>query len=270
MRQPAARWYRPLLPIVALVFTAACGVTQKPILYPAPAHLPTAAELTSSLTQRREQLHSLRALARLRYTDPKESNSSRQALIVERPGRVRVEVLSLMGAAFLLTADDTTLVAYVPGERTVYRGTASPENLWRYTRLWMPVRDLVDVVLGTPDVSADATGNVTFEPESGRIRLQHIADEGEAAVWFSTDGLPVAAERRSRNGVVLWQTRYGGYEAHDGITVATQIALELPRFSRTMELSLAEIELNPKLDSRLFALQPPQGSQVVNLDQVVD
>lgn len=256
--------------LTAAIWLSGCSVSRPPTLHPSPATLPDAAELCTVLQQRRDKLHGLRALVRLRYRDPEESHSSRQALIVERPSRVRVEVLSLLGTAFLLTADDSQLVAYSPSERTVYRGTASPENLWRYTRLWMPVADLVDIVLATPAVTTANAGTVSFEPQSGEVRLQHQGEEGEAEVGFSQEGLPVSAQRRGRNGRVLWNVRYQSYEVHTGLPIATQIALDLPQFSRTIDLSLSEIEINPALDARLFALQTPAGSRVVNLDQMVD
>lgn len=269
MHFPGLRPRRCLL-AAALLLVSGCSVSAPPALHPPPPNLPDAAELCARLQARRERLHSLRALVRLRYSDPEESHSSRQALIVERPSRVRVEVLSLLGTAFLLTADGTQLTVYAPNERTVYRGTASPENLWRYTRLWMPVGDLVDIVLATPPVAAETASGVSFEPQSGEIRLQHRAEEGDAAVGFSEEGLPVSVQRRGRNGSVLWNARYGAYETHAGLPIATEIALELPQFSRTIDLSLGEIEINPALDARLFALQTPAGSQVVNLDQGVD
>ncbi|HVM95283.1 MAG TPA: hypothetical protein VMT89_02785, partial [Candidatus Acidoferrales bacterium] len=111
--------------------------------------LPSANELQGLLRQRRDALQSLRGLARLRYRDPHESGSARQAIVVQRPDHVRVEVLALFGTAFLLVADGNAISAYVPDERTLYRGPATPENLWRYTRLWLPIEDLVDIVLAT-------------------------------------------------------------------------------------------------------------------------
>src|SRR5205823_5234338 len=108
----------------------------------APAVLPSTTDLQATLAARRDAVRSLRALARLRYRDPAESNSSREAIVVARPDRLRVEVLSVFGSVFVLTADDGALTAYARQEDTVYRGQASPENLWRYARLWLPVADL--------------------------------------------------------------------------------------------------------------------------------
>jgi outer membrane lipoprotein-sorting protein len=256
--------------VVGALFFAGCATVRPPLLHAPPATLPAAADLEASLRQRREAVSSLRALARLRYHDPHESSSSRQAIVVQRPDHVRVEVLSLLGAVFLLTADGDTLTAYVPGERTVYRGPATPENLWRYTRLWLPVEELVDIVLGTPSVPVDPRGRVGFDSATGWIRLQHDTGHGTQAIWFGDGQLPVAAERRDAEGTLTWQTRYAGYAERDGLAVATHVDLELPRWSRTMELDFEDVDVNPAVDRALFALQPPPGSKLVNLDSVVN
>ena len=47
------------------------------------------------------------------------------------------------------TAADQTLTVE-EGKGIVYRGQASLENLQRYARLFMPLEDLIEILLGTP------------------------------------------------------------------------------------------------------------------------
>ena len=222
------------------------------------------------LRQRRDALQSLRGLARLRYRDPHESGSARQAIVVQRPDHVRVEVLALFGTAFLLVADGNAISAYVPDERTLYRGPATPENLWRYTRLWLPIEDLVDIVLATPRMAADAATTVSLDATDGKVSLQGQTTAGTQLVWFGDRQEPVASEDRDANGEVRWQAHYSNYESRDGLAVATHILLQLPRWERTMELDLQDVDVNPSLDGALFALQPPPGSKLVNLESEVN
>jgi len=232
--------------------------------------LPTAAQLEATLAARRDAVRSLRALARLRYRDGRESNSSHEAIVVARPDRLRVEVLSLFGSVFVLTARDGTLTAYARQDATVYQGQASPENLWRYARIGLPVSDLVDILLGTPPSRLGGHAQVAFEPSSGWIRLRQDLDDRSQVVWFSEAELPVAAEERDGGGEPVWHATFAEYEDHAGFPVATRIGLEMPDAQRSVDVALEDIDLNPTLDHSIFAFQTPPGSKIVNLDRVAD
>jgi hypothetical protein len=250
---------------------SACPAHRPLAPHVAPAVLPSAADLDAALTARRQAVRSLRALARLHYRDPAESNNSREALVVARPDRLRVEVLSVFGSIFVLAADDGALTAYARQEDTVYRGQASPENLWRYARLWLPVADLVDIVLGTPPQRhAPGASQVEFDAATGWISLRHDLGAGAQWVWFSDTGVPVAAEERNGGGQVLWHATFSQYEDHGGVSLATRVGLELPAWSRSIDIALEDVDVNPTLDRSIFAVQVPPGSKVVNLDHVVD
>jgi outer membrane lipoprotein-sorting protein len=250
---------------------SACPAHRPLPVHVAPAVLPSASDLNAALTARRQAVRSLRAVARLHYRDPAESNNSREALVVARPDRIRVEVLSVFGSLFVLTADDGALTAYARQEDTVYRGQASPENLWRYARLWLPVADLVEIVLGTPPQRrAPGTPQVEFDAATGWISLRQTLASGAQSVWFSDTGFPVAAEERNGGGQVLWHATFAQYEDHGGIPVATRVGLELPAWSRSIDITLEDVDVNPTLDRSIFAVQTPPGSKVVNLDHVVD
>ena len=136
--------------LLAAAVLHGCAVSRPPSPHPAPATLPSGVELDAALAARRYAVQGLRALARLRYTDGADTASARQAVVVERPDRVRVEVLSMLGAVFLLVTDHGQLTAYVRDEHTVYRGAASPQNLARYARIGVPIDALVDLLLATP------------------------------------------------------------------------------------------------------------------------
>ncbi len=249
---------------------AGCTARRPVATRPAPASLPSVADLEAALAYRRTALYSLRALARLRYRDPTESNSAKQAIAVARPDRLRVEVLSLFGSVFVLAADDGVMAAYARSEHTLYRGQASADNLWRYARVGLPVTDLVDIVLGTPPHRHAQRARVSFDAGAGAVRLVADLDRGAQLVWFSDDALPIAVEERSADGRPQWHASFGEYEDHGGLAVATRIGLELPPWQRMVEISLQDVDVNPPLDRSIFALQIPPGSTVVELDRVTD
>lgn len=256
--------------VTVLVFAlsywlAGCTATRPLTPRAAPAVLPSAAELEAGLAARRDAVRSLRALARLRYRDAEQSVTSREAIVVARPDRVRVEVLSIFGSVFLLVADNGEMTAYARDENTVYRGQASPQNLQRYVRLGVPVDELVDIVLATPPARG-GRARVSFDEAAGAIRL----DQGSQTVWFSETSLPLATEEADAEGRARWRATFAAYEDHAGVPIATRIGLDLPAWSQSMEIALQEVEVNPTLDHSIFAFQTPSGSKVVDLHPLAD
>jgi len=248
---------------------AGCTATRPVTPHAAPAVLPSAAVLEAALAARRDAVRSVRALARLRYHDVEQSVTSRDAIVVARPDRVRVEVLSVFGTVFLLVADDGQMTAYARNENTVYRGQASPQNLQRYVRLGLPLEELVDIMLGTPP-PRDGRAQVSFDEAVGAVRLRRLLNEGTQTVWFSDATLPVATEEAGADGAAHWRATFGGYEDHSGVPIATQIVINLPAWSQSMEIALQDIEVNPPLDHSAFAFQAPSGSKVVDLRPLAD
>src|SRR5262249_29976826 len=152
--------------------------------------------------------------------------------------RIRIEVLSVFGSVFVLTAEDGMLTAYARQEDTVYRGHASPENLWRYARLWLPVTDLVDLVLGTPPLRpARRAPQVAFDATTGALRLWQDLEPGAQVAWFSEAGLPLAVEERGSDGQPLWHASFSQFENHAGVSLATRVGLDVPAWSRTIDLT---------------------------------
>jgi hypothetical protein len=239
-------------------------------MVPAPSALPSAADLEAQLAVRRAAVHSLRALAHLRYREPEESGTSRQAIIVARPDRLRVEVLSVLGAVFVVTTNQGAITAYARQEDTVYRGAASPANLERYARVGLPVGDLIDIVLATPAPHSAEHDRVSFDTTIGAVRLVRTLADRQQSVWFSLPSTPVAAEERGDDGHLDWHATFGGYEDHGGVPIATQVNIELPRWARSLELVLSDVDVNPSLDNSVFAFQTPPGSKEVNLESIAD
>ena len=261
-------------PAAALLVTlsclvAGCAATRPVKPRAAPGVLPSVAELEAALAARHDAVRSLRALARLRYRDAEQSVTSREAIVVARPDRVRVEVLSVFGSVFLLVADDGQMTAYARDENTVYRGPTSPQNLQRYVRLGLPVDELVDIVLATPP-PRDGRAQVSFDEAAGAIRLRRSLDQGARTVWFSDASLPVATEEVGADGTTHWRATFGAYEDHGGVPIATRIGLDLPAWSQSMEIALQDVEVNPTLDHSIFAFQAPSGSKVVELRSLAD
>lgn len=250
---------------VVCLSLAACTAQKPAKPGPPPTTLPTAAQLLDSLATRRDSVRGLRALAKLRYRHPDGSTTSNEAIVVSRPDRLRVEVLSLFGAVFVLTTESGDFTAYVRQENTIYRGDASPENMWRYARIGLPVVDLIDLMLGTPPQREAVWSHVSYDGTTGWTQLSQELDPGIQVVWVDA-GLPQAAEYRDAHGDIEWRVLFEEYNTVADVPIATRIRLEVPDAEHSVEISLTDVDLNPELPSDTFHFADPPGSRVEKID----
>jgi hypothetical protein len=185
-------------------------------------------------------------------------------LAVERPDRLRLEVLSPFGAVFVLATGGGRLSAYVPDERAVYRGAASAENLARYTQVDLPVSTAVDLILGTPPLDEGMGGVVSLN--EGLVELWQDGGSKVDVAWFTGRLDPVRYEQRDPDGRVVLRARFDAFAEIGGIRLPTQVQMELPGSQQRVDIALGEPELNPVLAGALFELQTPAGMRDVALD----
>ena len=256
-------------PAVAVLATAMllAGCTARSAPRPAaapPGSLPDAQRILDSLAERRSAVRSVRAMARLSYSSPEESRKAKQLLIAARPDRLRFEIFSPFGTVFVLTAADGTLAAWARDQSTVYRGSASAENLRRYAQVDLPVPTAVDLLLGTPPLAA-ATDRVV-SADDGAVELWQDGGRGVEVLWLSPTLEPLRYEQRAADGHVLLRATFGQYDAIDGVRIPTQLGIELPPAQRRLDIALSDTEVNPPLADAVFALETPPGSKEIDLD----
>lgn len=259
---------RAIAVFATVVLVAGCTSRSAPRPLPAGTDqavaLPAPAQILDALAQRRAAVRGVRAMARLSYTSPEESRRAKQLVIAERPDRLRFEILSPFGAVFVLAAADGVLAAWARNESTVYRGSASAENLQRYAQVDLPVTTAVDLLLGTPPLHADLDSVVSAD--DGAVELWQDTGRSVQVLWLTPGLEPLRYEQRTADGHVLLRATFGEYAAIDGVRVATQLGIELPTAQRRIDIALSETELNPPLPDAVFALETPAGSKEVRLD----
>jgi len=253
--------------IAALLILAAilqsCSASRREVAPPQPVALPSAARLFQALAQRRNHLRGLRTIARLRYRSADGVESARHVLAIQRPDRIRIEVLTLMGTVFAMTASEGQLSAYVPSESAFYHGAANPTNLARYLPIEISVASVVDHALSTPPVYTGGPSSVVRDQD--RIQLLQAAADGQQIVWFRDDLTPVSYRHLDHHGSVMLEADYEEIERHQGIAVAEKITLRFPATEQSLEISMKSPEVNPSFPAAFFSLAQPGGSNRVDL-----
>jgi len=230
----------------------------------APRDLPTAAQLLAGLDHRRAELHGVRAMSRLRYSSPNGTENARNALAVQRPDRLRIEVLSVLGSMFVLTSGDGVFSAYVPRESTVYRGTASPTNLAPYLPVGISVPVIVDHLLATPSLGAEVPSVVEWD--EGRIRLTQADADGTRTVWFRDVETPSNYRETDPDGRTTFEVSYAEVDDSTPVPLPRRVTVRLPLTNESVEITMRDPEINPSFSAGYFFMNAPAEARQVDLD----
>jgi hypothetical protein len=208
-------------------------------------------------------------LARIVYKDNAQKGTARQAVAVTAPDRFRLELFSPVGIAALVTTDGQRLAAYLPQEKTIYRGAASPLNAARFLRVMLSATQVASLLLGLPLLPWDADeGTVRFDSESGLYELT-VPMPGGGAQHFVFEGKLrrfVRWEVQNTDGHPLARMTLADYRAVQGQEFPFEIALVDLQGNQEATIYYEQVELNPPLPPTLFTLAAIVGVQEANLD----
>src|SRR5262249_45356735 len=109
--------------IATLALTLAAGCPARQVPKPTLAPLPDAAR--RSLAERDRLLTSLQTPVIMEYSAPSGHLKTREQLTVRRPASLRVDAMSPIGLALIVTADDAHIAVFNPSENTLIRGPAN-------------------------------------------------------------------------------------------------------------------------------------------------
>jgi outer membrane lipoprotein-sorting protein len=256
---------------------AAAGCTMpgmRPSVGPVkPATPVTAAELIAKLDARSTAIRSFRALAAMRYADAKDKIAVKEVVVVERPDRLRIEMMGTFGIALQIATDGKTLNAYHRGERTFYTGRATMLNFARFTRIQIGMEDIADLLMGIPPKrSRSGDPIMRFETPAGLWRVSMQSNAGDTTtVWFDPDSLvPTKANEVDRRGRVKYAASYFDYQTFADVTVPTRVRFEIPAQEAQVELRYSNVSVNTALEPGLFHFEAPSGARVVDLDALRD
>ncbi len=122
----------------------------------------------------------LRGLARVALEGPDFKLNRPQRIAVERPDRLRFEVLGLFDQlAGLLVVDGGDYGFFDASNGEVVRGEVGPTLLWELARIDLEAAEVVGLLLGAPTPSAGAArAGVWLEPD-GRVAIAFAWPEPE-------------------------------------------------------------------------------------------
>lgn len=185
----------------------------------------------------------------------------KQVLVVERPARLRVEILGFLNqTAAVLVTDGDTFEFFDAEERRFERGEVHPGLLWEVAHLALTPEEAVGLLLGAPLPEEElVVASARTAGEGGlRVALADATGAVRREVAFDAEGRLREVAALRGDGVVEWRAGFDDYELLDGMPFAHEISLDVLAGHTLATLSLRDVELNPELPDGLFRLRAPR------------
>jgi len=253
---------------VFLLAAAVCAINGCATVKPPPAkpELPAkqwqAGELIHSLGERQKQFRSLRALARLDYAGPDGKGNVQEAVLVQRPDRLRLETLTLLGAVLIVTVNDREIIGFHPREGIFVRGSRNKENLFRYTQIPLELDEMTALLLGLPPVDTGAPVRqdgpaLVFSPNG--LKQDAVAFEAQTPV-------PTKWERFNDSGAVELSARFLDYVLTPAGPFPSRIQIEAQLQKRKLDIRYQQPEVNASLSPEIFTQEKPVHAEELRLE----
>lgn len=222
----------------------------------------TADKLVGILAERDQQFHSLRSLASVQYRGPEGTQGFQEAVLIQRPDKVRLETLTLLGAILIVTVNADQIAGLHPREGLYLRGKSSKENLFRYTRIPLELREMTRLLIGLPPALTSAEWQI-----GGNSLYRELNGLGKEIVVFDlTREVPIRWYRSGPDGSLDLRASFDDFSATPAGLFPLKITLEAADQKRSLEVVYQEPEVNVEIAPSLFVQEKPPNAQEVPIE----
>lgn len=249
---------------------AGCRARQGP-----PVALPIFKDIAPGEIRRHEAardsgISTLRAWAKVRVIGSRRKAGFSEAISVSRPASIRLDTVGPFGRVFSILATDGASLEFVsPGERRMYAGAPTAENLGRFLPFTLRLEDIVAVFLGgRPEPAGEPS--LSYEPSDATLRLRTANRSGSAslAVYDARSLHLRQLQIIDPPPVVAAVLDYEGWRPVDGILYPERLRVSVPGRQVTMTVDFEKVEPNAILDDGLFTLGAPRGFEVIPMEEL--
>jgi outer membrane lipoprotein-sorting protein len=251
------------LALVLGIALLACGCAARS---PLADRAPSADEVVAALAVREAALANFRGQALLVYDGPQGTTRSSQMIAVQSPDRVRIDVMSPFGPSYTVAAYGDRLRAYDRGEKILYVGSTTPENLRKYTRVPLRIEVLAMLIRGLPPLIAGQGAGRIEAGASSWLWEANIEGAGTLRVELGRPDLrPLRASVTAATPADALYVEFEQYKDVDGVAVPHRIRARLGD-GGVVELRYSRIWRAVRLTATAFQIDPPSEVRVVGMD----
>jgi hypothetical protein len=255
---------RTALPTLACA--ALCALACQPPRTPPPDLSLDPVALLAQVKAAQDAVRAVQGEAKVRFRSPRGSASVKQLSTAEVPDRLHLEELDFFGnPSAVLVAAAGRFSLYDAGEKVLFRGTATPENLSRLVPVPFTAKELVTLLLGSAPLLDGIPVSAT--PERGQVRLRLERGEVTEDLWIGAHAAVERAVRRVAGGAGpgSWEVEFSGHQERSGAWFPGAVVLHSASTQVEVDLAWAEVEVNREPDPQLFEPLAPRGARVVEL-----
>ena len=224
--------------------------------------------LTRVQVERRQRIRSVRAQAKVKLIGPRGKFGFSEAINAIRPDRLRLDTIGPFGRVFsVIATDGEGLVFMSPGERRVYTGEPTAENISRFLPFALAVEDVVAVLLGGLPES-ELAPSVSYDEEEAALVVRTVNKSG--SVSLATFDVRTLDLRRlqiidppPRLAAVV---DYEGWMPRDGIDFPSRISIRVPSRDVLMHISFKKVEPNAAIEDIVFRIPAPRGFEIFPME----
>ena len=194
-------------------------------------------------------------------------------MFLERPDRVRFDVMTQVGPAAVLTSDGETFQLSDLREGTFLHGPTCPENIARLLGISVDAENVLRLLTGdTPTIEATER---SMECRDGLYVVTLVAADGTTQeVAFSVDDAdrekaPDAqrltlrrSTERAPDGKTRWEATYDDYIDVDGQSFPTNVRFIDEVNDADTSVRVKSISLNPEVPEGAFQQAPSPGMSI--------
>ncbi len=224
--------------------------------------------MLAPLQVRQQALTGLRGLAKVSYRDAVERGSATQAVALAAPDRFRLELFTLLGVAAIHTCDGQQLAAYLPRDKVLYRGVASPFNIARLTQVLLSAREITRLLMGLPPFLVEGMVAPVRREPAGPYRLDFRRSNGSlTTLRFDSETKRLTGWAvRDETGTLQAQGELGDYRQVQDIFFPFAISLSAAQGAQQVSLAYQEVSVVPDPSAALFRLDLPAGVEEIDID----
>ena len=228
-----------------------------------PVNADFAAELIADWRENSSRIETIKGLARVQVEAPMNNVNGTQVVLVEKPDKLRAETLTPFGVPMLtVTADGKRLGVSLPAQNLYYVGSASPENLDLFLHIPLELKDLIGALLYQSPL-IEAWKEEAYALQEGGWLIQRYGPLSRQELIFNAKRQLVEVAFFEDNDLKVKIT-YARFPA-TGVLYPSRLALDLPEKHATLNLEFPDVEINGQIKSSFFAVQPPEGAELVYL-----
>ena len=252
-----------LFPLTLLLGLGACTTVTPPPESTLPVPQWQSDKLIESMKQRNDTFRSLRSLAQVDYAGPEGKHGFQEAVIVQRPDRLRLETLTFLGAILIFTANDSEILGYHPREGVYVRAQPKKENLRRYTQIPLELHEITMLLMGLPPIDPGASWR-----QEGNTLISTNDGKRDALSFETYEPVPTRWERFNEEGKVELSAQFSDYVATAPGLFPRSIMLEAPLQKKRLSMRYKEPDLNGPVAPELFIQQIPAHAKEVPIEAV--